>query len=413
MAQPNSPNVLQRLGSSISNLLGNRETNVVQVSGSGNATELSATTTSADNLAVQVAQSAILKGIEQVEQAGATPDAVASAPVSPPPAETEESSIVPRLPSSIQLAESSGARIEDRITNKSITGRVRTRANGVELMDVDITKEPDTAKMPTPTPELADLLEKGRNIAMTTDLEARINFTLDQFDGTMHDRMEIFVASFQGFLQGALKTNMTDAELQRKIAALRKARSTIIDKVSGNLLAASAEEVEALVQTAADLDSVEMSDDNAQVLELARKALAQAFGDPLRVNVYFSGLSLTAHTANPDAVPRVLRGRNTVFTQSVRMFCMLPIAIGRVVRSRFLRQHLTEPTSILTDCSGVLEAGRLTLLLGPPGAGKSTLLKALQGQVKDVPGRQSYTGKVCYNAHDISDSTFFAPNWAT
>lgn len=37
---------------------------------------------------------------------------------------------------------------------------------------------------------------------------------------------------------------------------------------------------------------------------------------------------------------------------------------------------------ILDNLSGMLEPGRLTLLLGPPSGGKSTFLKALAGQLQ-------------------------------
>ena len=38
--------------------------------------------------------------------------------------------------------------------------------------------------------------------------------------------------------------------------------------------------------------------------------------------------------------------------------------------------------SILEDISGIVPAGRMTLLLGPPGSGKSTLLQALAGKLQ-------------------------------
>ena len=42
----------------------------------------------------------------------------------------------------------------------------------------------------------------------------------------------------------------------------------------------------------------------------------------------------------------------------------------------------TTQLKILDNVSGVLQPGRLTLLLGPPSSGKSTLLKALSGRLE-------------------------------
>ncbi|CAM6100115.1 unnamed protein product [Calypogeia fissa] len=59
--------------------------------------------------------------------------------------------------------------------------------------------------------------------------------------------------------------------------------------------------------------------------------------------------------------------------------------------------------SILNDVSGVLQSGRMTLLLGPPGAGKTTLLLALAGKLdKDL----RCSGEITYNGHTLDE---FAP----
>ncbi|PIA48197.1 hypothetical protein AQUCO_01400641v1, partial [Aquilegia coerulea] len=57
-----------------------------------------------------------------------------------------------------------------------------------------------------------------------------------------------------------------------------------------------------------------------------------------------------------------------------------------------------KPLKILNDISGIINPGRLTLLLGPPGAGKTTLLLALAGKLeKDL----KVSGSVTYNGHTM------------
>ncbi|KAI4379902.1 hypothetical protein MLD38_006141 [Melastoma candidum] len=55
---------------------------------------------------------------------------------------------------------------------------------------------------------------------------------------------------------------------------------------------------------------------------------------------------------------------------------------------------------ILNDLSGIIRAGRITLLLGPPGSGKTTLLQALAGKLgKDL----KFSGRVTYNGHGMEE----------
>lgn len=60
---------------------------------------------------------------------------------------------------------------------------------------------------------------------------------------------------------------------------------------------------------------------------------------------------------------------------SVMLCCAWQAGLAAVGLRREKRQRL----HILDDVSGVLQPGRMTLLLGPPSSGKSTLLKALAG----------------------------------
>jgi ABC-type multidrug transport system ATPase subunit len=61
------------------------------------------------------------------------------------------------------------------------------------------------------------------------------------------------------------------------------------------------------------------------------------------------------------------------------------------------------PFQILQDMSGVLQPGRMTLLLGPPSSGKSTLLKALSGRLH--MGGLKYHGEVTFNGQSFTDFT--------
>ncbi|GAB4819215.1 hypothetical protein N2152v2_006261 [Parachlorella kessleri] len=56
----------------------------------------------------------------------------------------------------------------------------------------------------------------------------------------------------------------------------------------------------------------------------------------------------------------------------------------------------TRPVQLLQGVSGVLQPGRMTLLLGPPGAGKSLLLKVLSGRLKKTKHLR-VSGSVRYN----------------
>ncbi|CAI0473626.1 unnamed protein product [Linum tenue] len=60
------------------------------------------------------------------------------------------------------------------------------------------------------------------------------------------------------------------------------------------------------------------------------------------------------------------------------------------------KKHLT----ILSDVSGVVKPGRLTLLLGPPSSGKTTLLLALAGRLDHS---LKVSGRVTYNGHDMHE----------
>ncbi|KAG4393791.1 hypothetical protein GLYMA_03G168101v4 [Glycine max] len=66
----------------------------------------------------------------------------------------------------------------------------------------------------------------------------------------------------------------------------------------------------------------------------------------------------------------------------------------RILQSR--RQHI----NILQDVSGIINPGRMTLLLGPPSSGKTTLLLALAAKLDP---KLKFSGKVTYNGHGMDE----------
>nr|XP_043620927.1 pleiotropic drug resistance protein 3-like isoform X2 [Erigeron canadensis] len=56
--------------------------------------------------------------------------------------------------------------------------------------------------------------------------------------------------------------------------------------------------------------------------------------------------------------------------------------------------------TILNDVTGVIEPGRMTLLLGPPGCGKTTLLKALSGNLSKS---LKISGEISYNGYKLEE----------
>ncbi|XP_027162642.1 pleiotropic drug resistance protein 3-like isoform X1 [Coffea eugenioides] len=56
--------------------------------------------------------------------------------------------------------------------------------------------------------------------------------------------------------------------------------------------------------------------------------------------------------------------------------------------------------SIVSDVSGVIKPGRLTLLLGPPGCGRTSLLKALSG---NLDKSLKVSGEITYNGYKLTE----------
>lgn len=76
------------------------------------------------------------------------------------------------------------------------------------------------------------------------------------------------------------------------------------------------------------------------------------------------------------------------------MFLGIPKAIYRAVTEGSNKTPSRTEIKTLTNVSGVIKPGTLTLLLAPPGHGKSTFLRTLAGLVtdKNLKGKISYSG---------------------
>ena len=60
------------------------------------------------------------------------------------------------------------------------------------------------------------------------ELSAKISYTLPQFTQSSRDRLELFVAGYQSYLNVVSTTQTTAKEARQKASALVKARSDIL-----------------------------------------------------------------------------------------------------------------------------------------------------------------------------------------
>ncbi|CAH2058921.1 unnamed protein product [Thlaspi arvense] len=127
-----------------------------------------------------------------------------------------------------------------------------------------------------------------------------------------------------------------------------------------------------------------IENDNLKLLKKIRRRLD-------RVGVEFPSIEVRYEHLGVEAECEVVEGKAlpTLWNSLKRIFLVL-------VKPRTREAKI----NILTDVSGIIKPGRLTLLLGPPGCGKTTLLKALSGNL-DTNLKSS--GVISYNGHGLNE----------
>ncbi|WOL16540.1 hypothetical protein Cni_G25327 [Canna indica] len=125
--------------------------------------------------------------------------------------------------------------------------------------------------------------------------------------------------------------------------------------------------------------------DNYNLLAGIKGRTARVRLDVPKVEVTFENLTVSAkvHTGSRalPSLPNYVRDTVEAILTSLQL----------------LRSNLHTLT-ILDNASGVVQPGRMTLLLGPPGSGKTTLLLSLAGKLDSTLKR---TGDVKYNGCDL------------
>ncbi|KAL4547915.1 hypothetical protein Ndes2526B_g07132 [Nannochloris sp. 'desiccata'] len=126
------------------------------------------------------------------------------------------------------------------------------------------------------------------------------------------------------------------------------------------------------------LDHHDAHDDQSLLLDKVRERMEAAGLSPPCVEVRYENLSVEVNTVVAARhIPNILR----------------PLG-GNGEKSRKTR------IALLAPCSGLLQPGRIALVLGPPGSGRTTFLRALSGRAQ-VQSDLAVTGSVQYNGHNF------------
>ncbi|KAF8101841.1 hypothetical protein N665_0201s0154 [Sinapis alba] len=130
-----------------------------------------------------------------------------------------------------------------------------------------------------------------------------------------------------------------------------------------------------------------IENDNLKLLKKIRERID-------RVGVEFPSIEVRYEHLSVEAECEVVEGKAlpTLWNTLKRVFLELVKLSGVVTREAKI--------NILNDVNGIINPGRLTLLLGPPGCGKTTLLKALSGNLDKNLKR---SGEISYNGHALNE----------
>ncbi|CAF1813106.1 unnamed protein product [Brassica napus] len=130
-----------------------------------------------------------------------------------------------------------------------------------------------------------------------------------------------------------------------------------------------------------------IENDNLKLLKKIRKRMD-------RVGVEFPSIEVRYEHLSVEAKCEVVEGKAlpTLWNSLKRVFLEMVKLSGIRTREAKIR--------ILNDVNGIINPGRLTLLLGPPGCGKTTLLKALSGNLDKNLKR---SGEISYSGHQLNE----------
>ena len=138
-------------------------------------------------------------------------------------------------------------------------------------------------------------------------------------------------------------------------------------------------------------------EDDLYIRQLGSLLVASTQGSVVpSVAVKFDDLSIKAKGTPASATnPSVLNAAKSAIPLG---WCTQVVRAGRGDNN--VIKEDTNFVTVLDGATGVLQPGRLTLLLGPPGSGKSILQAALAGRLKESKGLKIH-GTITYNGLDI------------
>ncbi|KAG9154826.1 hypothetical protein Leryth_019541 [Lithospermum erythrorhizon] len=127
--------------------------------------------------------------------------------------------------------------------------------------------------------------------------------------------------------------------------------------------------------------------DNLELLHKIRKRINKVGIKRPTVEVRYTNLNIKAEceVVYGKPLPTLWNSFKSIFLDLARLS-------GLKARMRRI--------SIINDASGMIEPGRLTLLLGPPGCGKTTLLKSLSGNLDKT---LKVSGDISYNGYKLGE----------